>query len=255
MEMIWLRVLICIDDTDNIDIKRGTGQLASLLAEEIEQKGWAKCEAVTRHQLLVHPDVPYTSHNSAMCFAADIQPQYLEDIIRYGGDFLERERAVGSDPGLCIVIPDRLTNPGWLIAYGFSAKQEVLNKEYAYSVAAELGVHLSEHGGTGDGVVGALAGTGLRLSGNDGRFRGKFTIGIPGESLTVAEIYAKTYITRVRNKADGRFLLPDERIELGEVVKAVLIDREAVLLVNPLAVPGDRGAVWRTCSKEELKGY
>lgn len=253
--MIWLRVLICIDDTDNIDIKRGTGQLASLLAEEIEQKGWAKCEAVTRHQLLVHPDVPYTSHNSAMCFAADIQPQYLEDIIRYGGDFLERERAVGSDPGLCIVIPDRLTNPGWLIAYGFSAKQEVLNKEYAYSVAAELGVHLSEHGGTGDGVVGALAGTGLRLSGNDGRFRGKFTIGIPGESLTVAEIYAKTYITRVRNKADGRFLLPDERIELGEVVKAVLIDREAVLLVNPLAVPGDRGAVWRTCSKEELKGY
>ncbi|NLV23067.1 MAG: hypothetical protein GXY49_13995 [Syntrophomonadaceae bacterium] len=250
-----MRVLICIDDTDNIDIKRGTGQLASLLAEEIEQKGWAKCEAVTRHQLLVHPDVPYTSHNSAMCFAADIQPQYLEDIIRYGGDFLERERAVGSDPGLCIVIPDRLTNPGWLIAYGFSAKQEVLNKEYAYSVAAELGVHLSEHGGTGDGVVGALAGTGLRLSGNDGRFRGKFTIGIPGESLTVAEIYAKTYITRVRNKADGRFLLPDERIELGEVVKAVLIDREAVLLVNPLAVPGDRGAVWRTCSKEELKGY
>lgn len=250
-----LRALICIDDTDNIDIKRGTGQLASLLAEEIEQKGWAKCEAVTRHQLLVHPDVPYTSHNSAMCFAADIQPQYLEDIIRYGGDFLERERAVGSDPGLCIVIPDRLTNPGWLIAYGFSAKQEVLNKEYAYSVAAELGVHLSEHGGTGDGVVGALAGTGLRLSGNDGRFRGKFTIGIPGESLTVAEIYAKTYITRVRNKADGRFLLPDERIELGEVVKAVLIDREAVLLVNPLAVPGDRGAVWRTCSKEELKGY
>lgn len=250
-----MRVLICIDDTDNIDIKRGTGQLASLLAEEIEQKGWAKCEAVTRHQLLVHPDVPYTSHNSAMCFAADIQPQYLEDIIRYGGDFLERERAVGSDPGLCIVIPDRLTNPGWLIAYGFSAKQEVLNKEYAYSVAAELGVHLSEHGGTGDGVVGALAGTGLRLSGNDGRFRGKFTIGIPGESLTVAEIYAKTYITRVRNKADGRFLLPDERIELGEVVKAVLIDREAVLLVNPLAVPGDRGAVWRTCSKKELKGY
>lgn len=66
-----MRALICIDDTDNIDIKRGTGQLASLLAEEIEQKGWAKCEAVTRHQLFVHPDVPYTSHNSSMCFAAD----------------------------------------------------------------------------------------------------------------------------------------------------------------------------------------
>ena len=250
-----MRALICIDDTDNIDIKRGTGQLASLLAQEIEEKGWAKCEAVTRHQLFVHPDVPYTSHNSAMCFAAEIEPQHLDNIIAYGGEFLERESAVGSDPGLCVAIPERITNPGWLIAYGFSAKQEVLNKDYAYSLAAELGIHLSEHGGTGDGVVGALAGSGLRLSGNDGRFRGKFTIGMPGQSLTVEDIYAKTYITRVRNKEDGRFLLPEERVELGEVVKAVLIEREAVLLVNPLADPGDQGAVWRTCSKEELKGY
>ena len=250
-----MRALICIDDTDNIDIKRGTGQLASLLAEEIEQKGWAKCEPITRHQLFVHPDVPYTSHNSAMCFAAEIESWHLENIIDYGGEFLKRERAVGSDPGLCVAIPERIINPGWLIAYGFSAKQEVLNKDLAYGVAAELGIHLSEHGGTGDGVVGALAGTGLRLSGNDGRFRGKITIGMPGESLTVAEIYAKTYITRVRNKEDGRFLLPDERVELGEVVKAVLIDREAVLLVNLLADPGDRGAVWRTCSKDELKVY
>jgi len=250
-----LLALICIDDTDNLEIKRGTGQLASLLSAEIEQKGWAKCAAVTRHQLFVHPDVPYTSHNSAMCFAADIDPQRLEAIIKYGGEFLERERAVGSDPGLCVVIPERIIHPGWLIAYGFSAKHEVLNKDYAYNLAAEMGIHLSEHGGTGDGVVGALAGTGLRLSGNDGRFRGKFTIGMPGQSLTVEEIYSKTYITRIRNKEDGRFLPPHERVELGEAVKAVLIDREAVLLVNSLSVPGDQGAVWRTCSKEELKGY
>lgn len=250
-----MRALICIDDTDNIDIKRGTGQLASELAGQITEHGWGNCEAITRHQLYVHPDVPYTSHNSAMCFAADIQPQYLQDIIRYGGEFLERERAVGSDPGLCVIIPERLTNPGWLIAYGFSAKQQVLNKEYAYSVAAELGVHLSEHGGTGDGVVGALAGTGLRLSGNDGRFRGKFTIALPGQAVTVADIYAQTYITKVRNKADGRFLSPNELVELGEVVKAVLIDCEAVLLVAPLPTPGDRGVVWRTCTKEELRAY
>ena len=190
-----------------------------------------------------------------MCFAAEIEPRHLEDIIAYGGEFLKRERAEGSDPGLCVAIPERITNPGWLIAYGFSAKQEVLNKDYAYSLATELGIHLSEHGGTGDGVVGALAGIGLRLSGNDGRFRGKFTIGMPGQSLKVADIYAKTYITQARNKEDGRFLLPEERVELGEVVKAVLIEREAVLLVNPLAYPGDQGAVWRTCSKEELKGY
>lgn len=254
-EVKRLRALICIDDTDNIDIKRGTGHLASELAEQITEHGWGKCEAVTRHQLLVHPDVPYTSHNSAMCFAADINPEHLEDIINYSGKFLERERAVGSDPGLCVVIPERLTNPGWLIAYGFSAKHEVLNKDYAYNIAAELGVHLSEHGGTGDGVVGALAGTGLRLSGNDGRFRGKFTLALPGQAITVADIYAKTYITKVRNKESGLILKNHELVELGEKVKAVLIDREAVLMVAPLSEPGDRGALWRTCTKDELRIY
>jgi len=190
-----------------------------------------------------------------MCFAADIDEEAVDEIIKYGGEFLRRERAVGSDPGLCVALPERLTNPGWLIAFGFSAKQEVLTKEYAYSLAEEMGIHLSEHGGTGDGVIGALAGAGLRLSGNDGRFRGKFTIALPGQAVSVAEIYAQTYITKVRNKADGRFLKDNELVELGEVVKAVLIDQEAVLLVNPLEVPGDKGAVWRTCSKEELKAY
>lgn len=250
-----MRALICIDDTDNIDIKRGTGQLASELAEQITEHGWGDCEPVTRHQLFVHPDVPYTSHNSAMCFAADIKLQHLQDIIEYSGEFLVRERAIGSDPGLCVVIPERLTNPGWLIAYGFSAKQEVLNKEYAYSVAAELGVHLSEHGGTGDGVVGALAGTGLRLSGNDGRFRGKLSLVLPGQAITVADIYAGSYITKVRNKEDGRILKEHELVELGEKVKAVLIDQEAVLLVVPLSNQGDRGSLWRSCTKEELRVY
>lgn len=250
-----MKVLICIDDTDNTDIKRGTGQLASQLAQDIEEKGWGRCEPVTRHQLLVHPDIPYTSHNSAMCFAADIAEDALEEVIAYGSSFLGKERAAGSDPGLCLVIPERLANPGWLIAYGFSAKQEVLSKDYAYDIAREMGIYLSEHGGTGDGVVGALAGSGLRLSGNDGRFRGKLAVGEPGQALTVGEICVRSYITRVRSKEDGRVLAADELVEIGEVVKAVLIDREAVLMVRPLAVPGDRGAVWRTCTKDELRCY
>jgi hypothetical protein len=249
-----LQILLCIDDTDNIHIKRGTGQLAALLAQQIEEQGWGKCQPITRHQLLVHPDVPYTSHNSAMCFAADIKDDVLDDLIRYSGHFLEKERAEGSDPGLCVVIPERLSKPGWLIAYGFSAKQEVLNKDYAYGVAQELGIHLSEHGGTGDGVVGALAGTGLRLSGNDGRFRGKISIAEPGRQVTVGEIMKRSYITKVKNKLDGRILEDEELVEIGEVVKAVLMDREAVLLVKPLEdLRGN--TLWRPCTKEELRAY
>ena len=35
-------IYICIDDTDNLET-RGTGELASLLIEKIEEMGWGKC--------------------------------------------------------------------------------------------------------------------------------------------------------------------------------------------------------------------
>ena len=71
-----MQILISIDDTDNLD-SRGTGEIASLIAEAVQQKGWGTTGMVTRHQLLVHPDIPYTSHNSAMCFTAEIGAECL----------------------------------------------------------------------------------------------------------------------------------------------------------------------------------
>ena len=55
-------ILVGIDDTDNLD-SRGTGRLARDIAAELE--GEFKVLAVTRHQLLVDPRIPYTSHNSS----------------------------------------------------------------------------------------------------------------------------------------------------------------------------------------------
>lgn len=248
-----MKILVAIDDTDNIDIKRGTGHLASMLADELEVKGWAVCEAVTRHQLFVHPDVPYTSHNSAMCFTAETEPNFLDRIIEYGGEFLAREQAVGSDPGLCVAVIDRLVQPGWLVAFGYSAKQEVLTKEYAYSLAEELDIHLSEHGGTGMGVIGALAGAGLRLGGNDGRFRGKLSIKSENEIASVGEIRANSRIEMVRSLQEGYILGETEMVRLGEMVKPVLLGGKAVLLVVPQLHNG--GAAWTTLSKNQTKAY
>lgn len=248
-----MRVLVSIDDTDNIDVKRGTGELATMLAEAIEEKGWGKCEPVTRHQLLVHPDVPYTSHNSAMCFAAEIDPSRLDQLIEYASKFLVKESAVGSDPGLCVVAVDRLARPGWLIAFGYSAKQEVLNKDYAYGLAEELNIHLSEHGGTGDGIIGAMAGAGLRLSGNDGRFRGKLKIKPEYEVASVSEILAKSRVDLVKSLEAGHTLKENELVRLGETVKSVLMGGKSVLLVNPAIT--DQEATWITLSKNQLKDY
>lgn len=168
-----MRILIAIDDTDNHETP-GTGHLASFLSESFEKKGWGKGFPVTRHQLYLHKDIPYTSHNSSMCFEAEIDCNELENIKTFCQDFLVRESAPGSDPGLCIVDTEALKSVDALVEYGRKAKNTVLNKDIAYNLAGSLNVHLSEHGGTGDGIIGALAGTGLRLSGNDGRFRGHF---------------------------------------------------------------------------------
>ena len=134
-----MKIFLCIDDTDNIDSK-GTGAIAGEIAELIEANQWGKCQGITRHQLLVHPDIPYTSHNSSMCFTADVKGDYLEAIIAGAINVLETESAEGSDPGLCVFVPERLTQHQHqeMIDYGLRAKREVLTKEEAYQLAESL---------------------------------------------------------------------------------------------------------------------
>ena len=163
-----------------------------------------------------------------------------------------RESAPGSDPGLCIVNYDGLSNPDALMAFGKKAKTTVLTKEDAYQLAERLGIHLSEHGGTGLGVIGALAGCGLRLTGNDGRFRGHFQIAEPGERLKVADLMQRTGVDVVKS-LDGKLLQEEEVVRIGKKVKAVLQDNKSTLLV--FAEPEDEpeGSSWRTCTKQQLR--
>lgn len=242
-----MRTFVCIDDTDKLG-SRGTGALASLLIEEIEGKGWGKCSYVTRHQLYFHPDIPYTSHNSAMCFVIEHQEDIFEALRGLTTNFLVSESAEGSDPGLCIAVEDRIKERQALIEYGQRAKREILTKKIAYEMAEKVGVHLSEHGGTGGGVIGALAGVGLRLSGNDGRVKGKLTFPIPGDTLTVEQILANSDVDQVQS-LDGELLDAEQKVKLGEKVKAVFLNYQKVLLVY-----SDNG-MWHTCTKEQLKVY
>lgn len=247
-----MNILVCIDDTDTID-SRGTGVLASELALIVESRGWGRCEPVTRHQLCVHPDIAYTSHNSAMCFAAAIDDEHVAALIDYAGEFLVRESAAGSDPGLCVVNLDRLADTDALMSFGRTAKQQVLTKADAYSLARRLHIHLSEHGGTGIGVIGALAGTGLRLTGNDGRFRGRHTIAAAGDIVAAGDIKQQTYITMVKS-LEGRILPDSDTVQLGEKVKSVLLDGQPTLLVFPNTMDPHL-APWQTCTKEQFKLY
>lgn len=247
-----MKIFIGIDDTDNLE-SRGTGHLASLLAYEINKNGWGKSSCISRHQLLVHPDVPYTSHNSSMCFSADVDEAHVETLISHAAWFLEKESAEGADPGLCVAVVERLERPEELMAFGFKTKQIVTTKREAYELAEQQGIHLSAHGGTGDGVIGALAGVGLRLSGNDGRVRGGLSLGPVNSVSRVYEIYTHPDVDEVRS-LDGRSLQSEEMVELGDRIKTVLLDGKAVLLVMPHQCETNN-APWKTCPKEMLRKY
>lgn len=247
-----MQLLVCIDDTDNLE-SRGTGKLAAILADGIGQSGWGRASFITRHQLFVHPDIPYTSHNSAMCFALDAAPPDRQKIIDFAGHFLVNESAPGSDPGLCVVAPAELAQADRLVEYGRAAKSRVLTKEDAYGLARHLGAHLSEHGGSGQGVVGALAGTGLRLGGNDGRLRGRLEIGAAGDVLTAADLTRHPLIDRLQT-LDGEPLGPQDRVMLGEKVKTVLLEGLSVLLVVFQTFDAE-GPRWQTCPQEIVKRF
>jgi len=193
-----------------------------------------------------------------MCFTFTTERERVAPIIAMARPFLAERSAPGSDPGLCVAERQALsdTDINSLIAFGKSAKNRVLRKQDAYDLAQQLGIQLSEHGGTGGGVIGAVAGVGLRLSGNDGRFRGHFQLGDDGEQLTVAEIRRRAPLEVVQS-IDGARLSDADTVTLGDKVKAVLLNHVPTLLVYRSQQDADAGAAspWHTCSKEQLRGY
>ncbi len=261
-----MKFLISIDDTDNLE-SPGTGHLLEGFRMIIHEKGWGSCSRITRHQLFVHPDVPYTSHNSTMCFVFEAEPKYYNSIRDEGMEYLFRTSAPGSDPGLAMVKYDDVGNNVDLVSFGHRAKIEVLNKGMAYRLAKKCGVHLSEHGGTGDGVIGALAGIGLRLSGNDGRFRGKLPSLIPGHRVLARDLISHeaidTIIAADPNSIHGdmdssqlndylncgeKITNPDLEIRLEGKVKTIFRFHKSVLLVSR-----DTDGGWINWSKDRIK--
>lgn len=244
-----MRYYLCIDDTDNLETK-GTGWLSERACTEMTELGLGHFSRISRHQLFVHDDVPYTSHNSSMCVEVEdcADP---DTVIRHMQAFLEQNGAPGSDPGLCFV-PDTLTDVArqHLIRFGQSAKCTVLNKDLAYALAHDLGVHLSEHGGTGDGVVGALAGVGLRMQGGDGRYRGWHHLGPEGTSMPAGDIARQCGADLVQDEA-GTSIASDTPVILQERIKLIRRDSRPVLLARP----AEQGGPMQLLHKSELKIY
>jgi hypothetical protein len=161
-----VRIYVGFDDTDSLESNYGTGKLT----RHFENVLPAGCSlwGVVRQQLLVDDRIPYTSHNSSACAVVEVeQPSLMDDIIDLAVDHLEQYSADGSDPGLCVVRED---DPvlNHLITFGRSCAGKVMTQRDILKIAN--GTHLSGHGGTNDGIIGAAAAVGLTVSGWSGRF-------------------------------------------------------------------------------------
>ena len=175
-------VLIGIDDTDN-ETSPGTGQVARRLMAECIRRG-GKHLGVTRHQFLVDPRIPYTSHNSGACLAVEA-PGGLADAA-FAPDFIAALSADGSDPGICLADPDAVSQE--IIDFGWRATREVVTMDQARQAAGSAGLELRELGGSGLGIIGALASVGLRKGGCEGRFLDLPGLRELGESVRLDEL-------------------------------------------------------------------
>ncbi len=250
-----LKYIMAIDDTDMPDTK-GTGWLVQALCEQLERQEWATCSTISRHQLFVHEDVPYTSHNSTMCVELDLTGCSADQLQLFAADYLKTNHARGSDPGLCLArMDDRLDIQG-LTAFGLRAKTEVLTLSHAFDTARQAGIHLSAHGGTGQGVIGALAGAGLRLTGHDGRYRGWYHFGRPGDVVTAGSLCTHSFVDLVAT-SEGRILEPTEHIMIGsDKTKTVRIGYQQVIPACLNKPDGkDPRVRYRTLTKAEAKKY
>ncbi len=221
-----MKLLIAIDDTDNLE-SRGTGHCARTLAIHLQERRLAEVSGITRHQLFVHENIPYTSHNSAACLVAD--GEKLDEIIYICGRFLINNSAKGSDAGLCILPWESVTSE--IERWGVAAKREVLTLENAKALAEKSNIYLQGFTGTHGGMIGALAAVGLRKAGNDGRFlmiRGmRQLMGV----MRIEEIFAETGVEEIVC-SDNKPIPPHSKILLDTWWRPILRNNKATLIVD-----------------------
>lgn len=222
------KTYICIDDTDEIGYIKSTG----LLSEEIRDyivKNHSPCSLITRHQLFIHEDIPYTSHNSSMCFTTHLSLEEKERVITFVIKYIETFSAPSSQPGICIGFEKDIKNKKQLIEYGFAAKQRVLTKVDAYNMSKEINFHLSEHKNGGQGVIGAVAGVALRLYGSDGRIKGNLKL--EKKSIRVKELLEIDSIEAVCLE-DKTPIGSNNMVNINDKLKRVMLDHTLVVLVQ-----------------------
>jgi hypothetical protein len=179
-----MRTYIGFDDTDVLNSDRGTGKLARWFEEKLPEG--CRLWGVLRQQLPKIEGIPFTSNNSSACVVVDSDGGDIDDeLIKRAVDHIQALYIEGSDPGLCVMNQDNGPAISSLMDFGRLCCSRMVSQKEAMTAARSA--HLSGHGGTNDGIIGAAAGIGLTLSGWSGRFVEFGRLRDYGENVTVRQ--------------------------------------------------------------------
>lgn len=239
-----MRVYIGFDDTDNKNANRGTGKLARWFEKELPEG--CRMWGVVRQQLLLHDDIPYTSHNSSACVVVDVPDHVsVKDLTERAVVHVERHSLVGSDPGVCVA-SNGDQGLSVLVDFGYLCTREVVTQKDALHAAS--GVHLSGHGGTNDGIIGAAAAVGLTASGRSGRFIEFGGLRDFPEQVMVSEL-ERANILVMSLERDAQPPAPDDRVHTNHWLRPRLWGNQAVLVAHK---KGE--GLWESLGKKQKKG-
>ncbi len=224
-----MRAYIGFDDTDMPDSRQGTGKLARRF-EEVLPDG-CRVWGVVRQQLLLHQEIPYTSHNSSACVVIECPDNLVgEELIIKAIAHIEEHSSEGSDPGLCVIFENN-TSLSQLIQLGLDCTRRVVTQRETLDAIREG--HLSGHGGTNDGIIGAAAAVGLTLRGWSGRFIEFGKLRNFPETVAVSALI-RSGIQVISLDRDCRVPGPDDSVQTKGWLRPRLWDAKAVLPVIPI---------------------
>lgn len=238
---------IGLDDTDNKD-SRGTGYKSRQLGKLITEKDLGEVQSISRHQLFVHDKIAYTSQNSSACLiVASNKEEELKNLCE---SYLIDVAEIGSDAGLCFAQESQINES--VLNWGRRAKKEVLLKEDAYKIAEEAGIFLKGYTGEKIGVIGSLAGVGLRRGGEDGRniwlkghelrdLKGVYNIGELKKIINIESVVTK----------EGIEVSEEDRLEVGEWLRPPIKNNKNTVIVEQSKNIEDYE--WKCVSKDYIK--
>ncbi|MEF9953055.1 MAG: hypothetical protein RR838_10720 [Clostridium sp.] len=224
-----MKILLCIDDTDTVLAGYNTEKVANYIIKNIHYNKYGIAGNITKHKLLCSKEINYTKDNYAYCIEADVEEDLYMEVIKDAEDIISENAAIDANPGIGVIMLDKVFNREELIRFGEESKVNIMKKRDALFLALRSGLYLKERGGDGSGAIGALAGLTLRLSGNDGIFCSEI-IG-EGNITSVAKL-KEEYNIDIITLNNGEVLNDNTQIFIKDKAYATLKNNKKTFVVE-----------------------